>query len=74
MSADIVVFIHSKRNIFSRPDAYCGQAVLVVGLGSTAADIACDLVGHASKIYLSHRRGNHVVSPSNVRDDSGAFA
>jgi cation diffusion facilitator CzcD-associated flavoprotein CzcO len=36
--------------------------VLVVGLGSTAADIACDLVGYANRIYLSHRRGNHIVS------------
>ena len=43
------------------PDSFAGQNVLIVGLGSTAADTACELVGHANKIYLSHRRGNHVV-------------
>jgi hypothetical protein len=47
------------------PEMFSGQAVVVAGLGCTGADIACDLVGHASKIYLSHRRGNYVVSSRN---------
>lgn len=31
--------------------------MVLVGLGTTASDIACDLVPYASKIYASHRRG-----------------
>lgn len=46
------------------PDNFTGQNVIVVGLGSTAADTACELVGRAKRIYLSHRRGNHVVGSS----------
>jgi len=52
------------------PEMYSGQVVLVAGLGSTAADVACDLVGYANKIYLSHRRGNHVVSSYNHLDSA----
>lgn len=32
-----------------------------MGLGNTSADIADDLVGVASQVYLSHSRGAHVV-------------
>lgn len=38
------------------------KAVIVVGIGNTAADIAVDLVGTASKVYLSHRRGALMLS------------
>ncbi|KAH8666569.1 flavin-containing monooxygenase 9 [Xylariales sp. PMI_506] len=36
--------------------------VLIVGIGNTAADIAVDLRGTASTIYLAHRRGALVLS------------
>lgn len=35
---------------------------MVVGIGNTAADIAVELAGTASKVYLSHRRGALVLS------------
>ncbi|MCJ1321957.1 hypothetical protein MMC15_007302 [Xylographa vitiligo] len=50
--------IHSQA--FKRPEAFTGQNVVVVGLGNSAADTATALVGHASKIYLSHRRGMNI--------------
>ncbi len=40
--------------------------MLIVGIGSTAADTAVSLLGHASKIYISHRNGAHIVRPPPV--------
>ncbi|OAA77925.1 dimethylaniline monooxygenase 2 [Akanthomyces lecanii RCEF 1005] len=37
------------------------KRVVVAGMGNTSADIANDLVGVASKVYLSHSRGAHVL-------------
>ncbi|MCJ1401248.1 hypothetical protein MMC11_004460 [Xylographa trunciseda] len=50
--------IHSQA--FKRPEAFTGQNVVVVGLGNSAADTATGLVGHASKVYLSHRKGINI--------------
>ncbi|RDW64519.1 flavin-containing monooxygenase [Aspergillus mulundensis] len=47
--------IHSQQ--FKNPDAFTGQRVLVVGLNNSAGDTATSLLGHAAKIYLSHRGG-----------------
>ncbi len=44
-----------------RASDYVGKRVVVAGMGNTSADIANDLVGVASKVYLSHSRGAHVV-------------
>lgn len=46
-----------------RPKDFEGCKVLVVGLGNTGADTASTLVGHAEKIYASHRAGALVVRP-----------
>jgi hypothetical protein len=35
--------------------------VLVVELSNTGADTAAELVGHAKKIYVSHRAGHKLV-------------
>jgi dimethylaniline monooxygenase (N-oxide forming) len=51
--------IHAQA--FKRPSDFKGKAVTVLGLGNNAADIATALVGHASKIYLAHRRGANLV-------------
>ncbi|MBE3046414.1 hypothetical protein IMZ48_28555 [Candidatus Bathyarchaeota archaeon] len=32
-----------------------------MGLGNTGADIASTLVGHANRIYASHRSGSLIV-------------
>jgi dimethylaniline monooxygenase (N-oxide forming) len=51
--------IHSRE--FKRPTEFTGQRVVVLGLGNTAADTSTTLMGHASQIYLSHRRGANLV-------------
>lgn len=51
--------IHS--NQYKGPKPFEGKSVVVVGMGHTGPDIACSLVGHASKVYLSHRRGHAIV-------------
>jgi dimethylaniline monooxygenase (N-oxide forming) len=52
--------IHS--NEYKGPEPYAGKTVVVVGFGNTGPDIACDLVGNANKVYLSHRVGHAIVS------------
>lgn len=47
---------------FKRPSNFEGKTVVVLGLGNNAADISVALLGHASKIYLAHRRGANLVS------------
>lgn len=46
---------------FKSPATFTKKRVLVVGFGNTAADVATSLIGHASKIYISHRHGAFVV-------------
>jgi len=42
-------------------DEYAGKNVLVVGFGNSAVDIACDASRVARQVFLSTRRGAHVV-------------
>jgi dimethylaniline monooxygenase (N-oxide forming) len=42
---------------FHGPEKYDGQNVLLVGLHATSQDVMKCLVGHAKKVYLSHRNG-----------------
>ncbi|PGH27598.1 hypothetical protein AJ80_00611 [Polytolypa hystricis UAMH7299] len=51
--------IHSVS--YKRPTAFKKKKVLIIGLGNTAADTATTLVGHADKIYISHRHGAFVI-------------
>lgn len=39
------------------PEDFAGKNVVVVGLGSSTGDIVPDLAPHASRIWISHRRG-----------------
>ena len=50
--------IHSRA--YKNRQQFQGKRVLVLGFGITAAEIAVELVGNASTIYLSHRRGNSI--------------
>jgi dimethylaniline monooxygenase (N-oxide forming) len=52
--------IHSQS--FKHPNDFHGKSVVVLGIGNNTADISTALVGHASKIYLAHRRGANIVS------------
>ncbi|KAK3750635.1 hypothetical protein QZH41_012821 [Actinostola sp. cb2023] len=51
--------IHSKS--YKTFTKFEGRRVLVVGLGNTAGDIACELSRHAKQVYVSTRRGTYVV-------------
>jgi dimethylaniline monooxygenase (N-oxide forming) len=42
-------------------EEFKGMKVLLVGLSNTGADTAAELVGHAKKIYVSHRTGHKLV-------------
>jgi dimethylaniline monooxygenase (N-oxide forming) len=57
--------MHSRE--VKRPTDFTGKRVVVLGLGNTAADTSTTLVGHASQIHLSHRRGANLVSTSALR-------
>jgi dimethylaniline monooxygenase (N-oxide forming) len=46
---------------FKRPEDFSNKRVMVVGFGNSAADTSTQLVGTASKIYLSHRHGAHIL-------------
>ncbi|RDI19995.1 flavin-binding monooxygenase-like protein [Rhodococcus sp. AG1013] len=42
-------------------DEFRGKRVLIVGLGNSGADIACDAAASASETFVSVRRGYHVI-------------
>ncbi|MGJ9421395.1 flavin-containing monooxygenase [Aeromicrobium sp. CF3.5] len=43
------------------PGEFAGRRVLVVGLGNSGADIACDAAQAAAQAFISTRRGYHFV-------------
>ena len=43
------------------PEPLAGRRVLVVGIGNSACDIACDVADVAGRVVLSTRRGAHVL-------------
>ncbi|WP_308189729.1 NAD(P)-binding domain-containing protein [Streptomyces sp. WAC 00631] len=43
------------------PAEFRGRRVLVVGLGNSGADIACDAAANADAAFVSVRRGYHVI-------------
>ncbi|WP_333667696.1 flavin-containing monooxygenase [Acinetobacter guillouiae] len=46
---------------FKHPDEFRGKRVLIIGLGNSGADIACDAATHADAAFISVRRGYHFV-------------
>ncbi|ASO20576.1 cation diffusion facilitator CzcD-associated flavoprotein CzcO [Actinoalloteichus hoggarensis] len=46
---------------YRSPLEFRGRRVLVVGLGNSGADIACDAAAHADTALVSVRRGYHVI-------------
>ncbi|HXY30813.1 MAG TPA: NAD(P)-binding domain-containing protein [Gemmatimonadaceae bacterium] len=62
---------HSSR--YRSPSVFDGKRVLIVGGGNSACDIACDAVGHASRTYLSMRRGYHYLPKHVFGQPTDAF-
>lgn len=40
---------------------YEGKRILIVGIGNSASDVACELSRHAEHVYMSTRRGTYVI-------------
>lgn len=48
-------------HFYRKPEAYRDKKVVLIGQGSSAIDIAADLVGHAKEVHLLTRRGGWVI-------------
>ena len=46
---------------YRSPEEFRGRRVLIVGLGNSGADIACDAASHADAAFVSVRRGYHLI-------------
>lgn len=46
---------------YRTPEPFAGKRVLIVGMGNSACDIACDLARVAKRVTLSIRRGAHII-------------
>lgn len=46
---------------YKEPEAFANKRVVVLGMGNSAMDIAVELSGVAERVFLSARRGAHVV-------------
>lgn len=46
---------------YREPSKFVGKRVLVIGLGNSSCDIVCETARVASKVFLSTRRGAHVI-------------
>lgn len=46
---------------YRTPEGFAGARVLVVGMGNSGCDIACDLARVAERTFLSTRRGAHLL-------------
>lgn len=51
--------MHSRD--YREPSRFAGQNVLVVGIGNSGVDIACDISHVADHVYLSTRQGAHII-------------
>jgi hypothetical protein len=46
---------------FKHPDEFRGKRVLIIGMGNSGADIACDAAASADAAFISVRRGYHFI-------------
>jgi hypothetical protein len=59
---------------YSRPDELAGKRVLVVGLGNSGIDIACDAAPVAARVAVSIRRGYHIIPKHILGKPADVFA
>lgn len=50
---------HSRN--YRSPDDFKGKNVLILGVGNSGVDIACDVASVATNTFLASRRGAHVI-------------
>lgn len=50
---------HSRN--YRRPDGLKGKHVLILGIGNSGADIACDVAPVAARTFLASRRGANII-------------
>lgn len=46
---------------YKTPESLAGKRVLVIGIGNSACDIACEASRVAERVFLSTRRGAHII-------------
>ncbi len=46
---------------YKTPDGLVGKRVLIIGIGNSACDIACEASRVAERVFLATRRGAHVI-------------
>lgn len=54
------VLMHAQQ--YRRGEDFAGKKVVILGISSTTSDICSNLVPHARKVYVSHRRGSVPIS------------
>jgi cation diffusion facilitator CzcD-associated flavoprotein CzcO len=59
---------------FRSPDVFTGKRVLIVGGGNSGVDIACEAARHASRAFISLRRGYHFIPKYVFGKPSDVFA
>lgn len=66
------VYRHTQS--YRRPQELAGKRVLIVGLGNSGADIACDAARYASQTFVSVRRGYYFIPKHVFGKPTDAFA
>ena len=51
--------LHSRH--YRTPDPFHGKNVLIIGIGNSGVDLACDIAPAARQVFLSTRRGAHII-------------
>ncbi|EEY15014.1 dimethylaniline monooxygenase [Verticillium alfalfae VaMs.102] len=56
-------FIHGQA--YKSPADFEDKNIIVLGMGNSAGDTACELTEYAAKVYLAHRRGAKILPRAN---------
>ncbi|CRK44896.1 hypothetical protein BN1723_006352, partial [Verticillium longisporum] len=56
-------FLHGQA--YKSPADFEDKNIIVLGMGNSAGDTACELTEYAAKVYLAHRRGAKILPRAN---------
>ncbi|KAG7145093.1 Monooxygenase aurF like protein [Verticillium longisporum] len=56
-------FLHGQA--YKSPADFKDKNIIVLGMGNSACDTACELTEYAAKVYLAHRRGAKILPRAN---------